>query len=126
MLKALNTCCDAAPMGIKWKQKVIIKDLRSATTAKDSVCIVSIFTLRIIKNSWVRGAAPLASGLRPGRTSTLGAATVRCHNVDAEYLGILSILETSQEDGTAPLTQRSRSHNVTPFLNCYIDRYRIW
>ena len=45
----------------------------------------------------------------------LGAATVRCHNTDAECLGILSILEKSPGDSPAPLSLRPGIHKCNTF-----------
>ncbi len=60
-------------------------------------------------------AAPLATGVSQGE---LGAATGAGRSVNAEYLGILTILESEPQARPASLIRRPRSRNVTPNLNC--------
>ena len=50
----------------------------------------------------------------------LGAATGAGRFVNAEYLGLLTILEAEPQARPASLIRRPRSQNVTPYLNCYI------
>ena len=57
---------------------------------------------------------PLAAGESQGE---LSAATGAGRSVNAEYLGILTILEPEPQARPASLIRRPRSQNVTPYLN---------
>ncbi len=59
-------------------------------------------------------AAPLAVGVSQGE---LGAATGAGRPVNAEYLGLLTILEPEPQARPASLIRRPRSPSITPDLN---------